>query len=72
MKNPDDQIQYGVICESNPIPKVFSDSYESAVLWAKEDNPVYRPYYIVECVTTYEICGVVGRNGRGKRIEVEE
>lgn len=68
MNCPADTIKYSYICDQFPEPTVFFENYESAVSFAKFDQPTNRPYYIVECVTTFEICGLVGKNRREKKI----
>ena len=42
----------------------FESDTEEAVDAAKFDQPAYRPYYIVERVEHFEICGVVGNQDR--------
>lgn len=54
-----EKISYGVICEQMPDPIVFFDNYEKAVEWAENNQPVYRPWYIVERTEHFEVCGVV-------------
>ena len=63
MNCPTDSIKYSYICDKFPNPRAFFVDYESAVSSARADQPAYRPYYIVECVTSFEICGVVGKKG---------
>lgn len=60
MKTPEEEISYAAICERQPIPTSYFRTYEEAVSHAKFDQPAYRPYYIVERVEHFEICGVVG------------
>lgn len=60
MKTPEEEVSYGKICEHYPIPTSYFKTYEEAVSSAKFDQPAYRPWYIVERVEHFEICGVVG------------
>lgn len=40
---------------------VYFPTYEQARRTAEFDNFVHRPYYIVECVECFTVCGVVER-----------
>lgn len=71
MKAPDNKIFYAHICENIPETCVFQDTFAQAVAFAKADQPAYRPWYIIKCVTKYEICGVIGKNGRLRRMRSE-
>ena len=64
MKTPEEKISYAAICEQMPIPHLYFGTYEEAVDYAKIEQPAYRPYYIVERVEHFEICGVVGDKDR--------
>lgn len=67
MKPLEERITYSVICEQMPEPKVYHSSFNEAVEWAKSDQPLYRPYYIVGRVEHFEICGVVGDKAEGEK-----
>ena len=71
MKCPEEKIYYGVICERFPEPSVYFETFESAIRWAKSEQPAYRPYYIVECVEHYEICGSVDDKKETKEMKDE-
>ena len=60
MKPLEERITYSVICEQMPEPTVYFSSFDEAVKWAELSQPLYRPYYIVERVEHFEVCGVVG------------
>lgn len=60
MKTPEEVVSYGIICEHYQIPTSYFRTYEEAVRQAEFDQPAYRPYYIVERVECFEICGAVG------------
>lgn len=64
MKTPEEKISYAAICEQMPIPHTYFGTYKEAEDYAKIEQPAYRPYYIVERVEHFEICGVVGDKGR--------
>jgi hypothetical protein len=57
MENPQPQITYGYICKKRPNSSVWVKTYEEAVSMAKSDQPVNRPYFIVERIEHFEICG---------------
>ena len=59
MKAPEEKISYAAICEQMPISNIYFGTYKEAVDFAKFNQPSYRPYYIVERVEHFEICGVV-------------
>lgn len=59
MTTPEERISYAAICEQMPIPHLYFDTYEEAVDYAKTEQPAYRPYYIVERVEHFEMCGVI-------------
>ena len=71
MKCPEEKIYYGVICERFPEPSVYFETFDAAIRWAKSDSPAYRPYYIVECVEHYEICGIVDDKKETKEMKDE-
>lgn len=60
MKTPEEKISYAVISEKMPTPHLYFHTYKEAVVYAKKEQPAYRPYYIVERTEHFEICGVVG------------
>jgi hypothetical protein len=60
MKTPEERITYTAICEQMPIPNLYFETYKEAVNYAEFEQPAYRPYYIVERIECFEICGVVG------------
>ena len=60
MKALEEKITYSAICEQMPVPHLYFETYEETVGHAKNNQPAYRPYYIVERVEHFEICGVVG------------
>lgn len=60
MNTPEEKITYSVICENSPTPDIYFDTYEEAVKFAKFNQPANKPYYIVERVEHFEICGVMG------------
>lgn len=64
MKAPEGKISYAAICEQMPIPNLRFRTYKEAEGYAKSEQPAYRPYYIVEIVEHFEICGVVGDKSR--------
>ena len=66
MKTPEEKISYSAICEQMPIPHLYFDTYEEAVKYAKFEQPAYRPYYIVERVEHFEICGVIKAESEDK------
>ena len=53
---PEDKVQYAVICEKFPIPRMYFGTYSSAVSWIKIEQPADRPHYIVKCIEHYEFC----------------
>jgi hypothetical protein len=59
MKAPEDKIYFGSVCEHFPDCSVFFNTYNDAENWAKNNQPDYRPYYIVKKIEHFEICGVV-------------
>lgn len=60
MKTPEEKISYAAISQQMPTPHLYFESYKEAEEYAKKEQPEYRPYYIVERVEHFEICGVVG------------
>ncbi len=66
MKFPEIETRYACICETFPLPVVFHETYESALEWALDNQPLHRPYYIVKSVTTYMVCGMIDKNGKHK------
>ena len=64
MKVPEEKIYYTVICEQMPSSNLRFETYEKAKDYAKNEQLRYRPYYIVEIVEHYEMCGVVGDKGK--------
>ena len=46
---------YSVICEKQPKPCIYFDSYDLAEKWAKSDQPDYRPFYIVERTERFKL-----------------
>lgn len=60
MKTPEEKISYATICEQMPVPHLYFGTYKEAEDFAKIEQPAYKPYYIVERVEHFEICGVVG------------
>lgn len=63
MKIPEEKISYAVICKQMPIPHLYFETYKEAEDYAKIEQPAYRPYYIVERVEHFELCGVVSKEG---------
>ena len=59
MNTPEEKITYSVICENSPTPDIYFDTYEEAVSMAKFSKTACKPYYIVERVECFEICGMV-------------
>lgn len=64
MKTPEEIISYSAICERMPIPHLRFGTYKEAEDYAKIEQPAYRPYYIIEIIEHFEICGVVGDKSR--------
>lgn len=64
IKAPDEKASYAIICERFPSPSVYFDDYDTALKWAKSNQPSYRPYYIVKRTEHFEICGDVDINGK--------
>ena len=64
MKAPEEKISYAAICEQMPTPNLRFRTYKEAEGYAKIEQPAYRPYYIVEIVEHFKICGVVGDKSR--------
>ena len=64
MKILEEKISYAAICEQRPNPNLRFGTYKEAEDYAKIEQPAYRPYYIVEIVEHFEICGIVGDKGR--------
>lgn len=55
---PKNRITYSVMCERMPNPHVYFDTYEEAVHWAEITQPEYRPWYIIERLEQFRVCGV--------------
>lgn len=64
MKIPEEKISYAAICEQMPNPNLRFGTCKEAEDYAKDEQPAYRPYYIVKIVEHFEICGVVRDKGR--------
>lgn len=56
---PQPRITYGYICKNHPQTNVWCDKFDDAVSIAEKDQPLNRPYYIVERVEHFDICGEV-------------
>lgn len=69
MKISEEKISYSAICEQMPIPQLYFGTYQDAVDYAKSEQPAYRPYYIVEIVEHFEICGIVGGKTESENAE---
>ncbi len=67
MKTPEEKISYTAICKQMPTPHSYFETYEEAENYAKIEQPAYRPYYIVERVEHFEICGVIGGEGESEK-----
>jgi predicted ATP-grasp superfamily ATP-dependent carboligase len=55
---PKNRITYSVICERMPNPHIYFDTYEETVHWAEINQPEYRPWYIIERLEQFRVCGV--------------
>lgn len=64
METPKTEISYDIICDKMPNPQSHYSTYELAEKWAKMELAFDKPVYIVKRTTTYEICGIIGGNGR--------
>lgn len=56
---PNKKLSYCVVSKRMPEPCIFFKTYDDALHWAKNDQPAYRPFYILERTEYFEICGVV-------------
>ena len=64
MEKPKDKVSYTVICENSQYPCIFFNDLKSAIKWAKFDQPLYRPYYIIKRVEKFELCGILNKKGQ--------
>lgn len=59
MNNLEDEVSYTAICEHFPKSSVYFSTYEDAFEYAQDNQPAYRPWYIVKCIKHFEICGTI-------------
>ena len=67
METPKTEISYDIICDKMPNPQSHYSTYEFAVKWAKIALPFCEPVYIVKRTTTYEICGIIGKETKARK-----
>lgn len=59
MNIPQEEITYGIMNKNGHISCLWSKSYAEALDYAKTEQPMNRPYYILERTEHYEIVGEV-------------
>ena len=61
---PQDEITYGIMNKNGHISCLWSKSYAEALDYAKKEQPMNRPYYILKRTEHYEIVGEVKDNAQ--------
>ena len=62
MNTPEEEITYGIMNKKGHVSCLWSKSYAEALDYAKTEQPMNRPYYILERTEHYEIVGEVKDN----------